>query len=108
MPSITLTVNGASKTIDAWDPDMPLLYALRNDLGLHAAKFGCGLAQCGACTVLIDDMPVRSCSIAHRRRGRAPRSSRPKGWAPPRSRTRCRPPSSPSRPRSAATAPTAW
>ncbi|SDC30669.1 nicotinate dehydrogenase subunit A [Variovorax sp. CF079] len=63
MPSITLIVNGASKSLEAWDPDMPLLYALRNDLGLHAAKFGCGLAQCGACTVLLDDMPVRSCSI---------------------------------------------
>jgi len=63
MPTITMNVNGASKTIDAWDPDMPLLYALRNDLGLHALKFGCGLAQCGACTVLLDDMPVRSCSI---------------------------------------------
>ncbi len=43
------------------EPDTPLLYVLRNDLGLNAAKFGCGLAQCGACTVLVDGKPVRSC-----------------------------------------------
>ena len=63
MPTITVIVNGVSRNIDAWDPDMPLLYALRNDLGLHAAKFGCGLGQCGACTVLIDGAPVRSCTL---------------------------------------------
>jgi aerobic-type carbon monoxide dehydrogenase small subunit (CoxS/CutS family) len=55
-----LNVNGKDHTIDA-DPDMPLLYALRNDLGLNNPKFGCGLAQCGACTVHIDGIPVRSC-----------------------------------------------
>jgi nicotinate dehydrogenase subunit A len=64
MPTITLVVNGARQAVDAWDPAMPLLYALRNDLGLHAAKFGCGLGQCGACTVLLDDAPVRSCTVA--------------------------------------------
>jgi len=63
MPTITVIVNGVSRNIDVWDPDMPLLYALRNDLGLHAAKFGCGLGQCGACTVLIDGAPVRSCTL---------------------------------------------
>jgi len=63
MASIRLTVNGAPQAIEAWDPDMPLLYALRNDLGLHAAKFGCGLGQCGSCTVLLDDAPVRSCTV---------------------------------------------
>ena len=63
MPTFSLVVNGATKTVDAWDPDMPLLYALRNQLGLHAAKFGCGLAQCGACTVLVNDAPVRSCVL---------------------------------------------
>ena len=47
-------------TVDA-DPDMPLLYALRNDIGLNNPKFGCGLAQCGACTVHIDGQPIRSC-----------------------------------------------
>ena len=63
MPAVTLDVNGAARSVDAWDPDMPLLYALRNDLGLHGAKFGCGLGQCGACTVLVDDAPVRSCTL---------------------------------------------
>ncbi|MDL9999873.1 (2Fe-2S)-binding protein [Variovorax sp. J22P240] len=63
MPTITMIVNGVSRNVDAWDLDMPLLYALRNDLGLHAAKFGCGLGQCGACTVLIDGAPVRSCTL---------------------------------------------
>ena len=47
-------------TVDA-DPDMPLLYALRNDLGLNNPHFGCGLAQCGACTVHLDGQPIRSC-----------------------------------------------
>jgi ferredoxin len=63
MPTVTLIVNGASRAVDAWDPEMPLLYALRNDMGLHAAKFGCGLGQCGACTVLVDDAPARSCTV---------------------------------------------
>ncbi|MBG9390029.1 (2Fe-2S)-binding protein [Caenimonas aquaedulcis] len=58
-----LVVNGASREVEAWDADMPLLYALRNDLGLHAAKFGCGLGQCGACTVLMGDQAVRSCLV---------------------------------------------
>jgi nicotinate dehydrogenase subunit A len=59
---ITLTVNVMSHQIDA-DPDTPLLYALRNDLGLNGAKFGCGLGQCGACTVLLDDKPAFSCLL---------------------------------------------
>ena len=63
VPTVTLIVNGASRSLEAWDPQMPLLYALRNDLALPAAKFGCGLGQCGACTVLLDDAPVRSCSV---------------------------------------------
>ena len=63
MPRYALIVNGAAKTVEAWDPDMPLLYALRNELGLHAAKFGCGLGQCGARTVLVDDAPLRSCTL---------------------------------------------
>ena len=63
MPRYQLTVNGSSREVESWDADMPLLYALRNDLGLHAAKFGCGLGQCGACTVLVDDKPVRACRL---------------------------------------------
>src|SRR5271168_1719089 len=57
---LTLDVNGTVHQIDA-DPDMPLLYALRNDIGLNNPRFGCGLAQCGACTVLVDGQPTRSC-----------------------------------------------
>ena len=61
MARFQLDVNGAARPVDAWDAEMPLLYALRNHLGLHATKFGCGLGQCGACTVLMDGKPVRSC-----------------------------------------------
>jgi nicotinate dehydrogenase subunit A len=58
--SFTLRINGESKTVQV-EPDTPLLYVLRNDLELNGAKFGCGLAQCGACTVLADGKPIRSC-----------------------------------------------
>jgi nicotinate dehydrogenase subunit A len=58
--AITIKVNGESRSVPA-EPDTPLLYVLRNDLELNGAKFGCGLAQCGACTVLIDGKAVRSC-----------------------------------------------
>jgi nicotinate dehydrogenase subunit A len=54
-------LNGSKVTVDSWDPAQPLLYVLRNSEGLHGPKFGCGLAQCGACTVLIDGKAVRSC-----------------------------------------------
>ena len=57
---VTLLVNGVSRTVDV-DPDTPLLYVLRDDLGLHGPKFGCGLAQCGACTVIMDGGAIRSC-----------------------------------------------
>ena len=60
MAKMTLRVNGKSQTVDA-EPEMPLLYALRNDLQLNGPKFGCGLAQCGACTVIIDGAAIRSC-----------------------------------------------
>jgi nicotinate dehydrogenase subunit A len=58
--AISLKVNGLSRSVPA-EADTPLLYVLRNDLGLNGAKFGCGLAQCGACTVLLDGRAVRSC-----------------------------------------------
>jgi nicotinate dehydrogenase subunit A len=59
----TLNVNGKSHQVDV-EPDTPLLYVLRDNLGLHGPKFGCGLAQCGSCTVLIDGKAVRSCTHA--------------------------------------------
>jgi nicotinate dehydrogenase subunit A len=62
--TIPLNVNGKSVKIAADDPDMPLLYALRDDLGLHGPRFGCGLGQCGACTVHVDGKAVRSCQVA--------------------------------------------
>ena len=58
--AVNIKVNGAVHSVPA-EPDTPLLYVLRNDLGLDAAKFGCGLGQCGTCTVLVDGAPVRSC-----------------------------------------------
>ncbi|MGH7301474.1 MAG: (2Fe-2S)-binding protein [Candidatus Rokuibacteriota bacterium] len=61
-PTMTLRVNGKPRSVTA-EPDTPLLYVLRNDLELNGAKFGCGLAQCGACTVLIDGKPQRSCVV---------------------------------------------
>ena len=63
MAEYKLRVNGRSVAVDSWDPDQPLLYVLRNSLALHGPKFGCGLGQCGACTVLLDGRAVRSCQI---------------------------------------------
>ena len=57
-----LTVNGQLHTVDA-DPDTPLLWVLRDHIGLTGTKYGCGIAQCGACTVHVDGMAVRSCSV---------------------------------------------
>jgi nicotinate dehydrogenase subunit A len=61
MARISLKVNGKTRVVDA-DPESPLLYILRDDLQLNGAKFGCGLAQCGACTVIMDGNAVRSCA----------------------------------------------
>jgi nicotinate dehydrogenase subunit A len=61
MAKLTLRVNGGSREVESDDPDVPLLYVLRDDLGLTGTRFGCGLAQCGACTVLVDGRATRSC-----------------------------------------------
>ncbi|WP_271895972.1 (2Fe-2S)-binding protein [Candidatus Phyllobacterium onerii] len=61
MTHFQLSVNGRQEQVSADDPEMPLLYALRNDLSLHGPRFGCGLGQCGACTVIIDGEAARSC-----------------------------------------------
>jgi nicotinate dehydrogenase subunit A len=62
MPSsVPLNVNGRATAVEVDDPDMPLLYALRNNLGLHGPRFGCGLGQCGSCIVHIDGEAIRSC-----------------------------------------------
>ena len=63
MASYNLLVNGKRQRVESWDPAQPLLYLLRNELQLHGAKFGCGLGQCGSCTVLIDDRPARACQV---------------------------------------------
>jgi nicotinate dehydrogenase subunit A len=60
MAKVSLNVNGKARTLDV-DPTTPLLYILRNDLELNGPRFGCGLAQCGACTVIVDGKAVRSC-----------------------------------------------
>ena len=62
MSNITLKVNGKTHTLDV-DPATPLLYVLRNDLSLRGPRFGCGLGQCGACTVIINGVATRSCSM---------------------------------------------
>jgi aerobic-type carbon monoxide dehydrogenase small subunit (CoxS/CutS family) len=62
MAKLSLHVNGETKEIDV-DPQMPLLWSLRDSLGLTGTKFGCGIAQCGACTVHLDGNPVRSCVL---------------------------------------------
>jgi nicotinate dehydrogenase subunit A len=62
MARISLAVNGKKQVVDV-DPDTPLLYILRNDFELNGPKFGCGLGQCGACTVIIDGNAIRSCQV---------------------------------------------
>ncbi|MEQ8688719.1 MAG: (2Fe-2S)-binding protein [Imperialibacter sp.] len=62
MPQFTLHINGSQKTVDT-EPDTPLLYVLRDDLALNGPKFGCGLAQCGSCMVLLDGRATTSCML---------------------------------------------
>ena len=62
MAAVSLKVNGRSYMVDA-DPGTPLLYVLTDDVQLNGPKFGCGLAECGSCTVLLDGEPIRSCRI---------------------------------------------
>lgn len=57
-------VNGRRVTVGSWDPEQPLLYALRGTLDLPGAKIGCGLGQCGSCTVLVDDQPTHACRVS--------------------------------------------
>jgi len=62
MATLTLRINGTARTLEV-DGDTPLLWVLRDDLGLSGTKFGCGAALCGACTVFVGDVPTRSCSL---------------------------------------------
>ena len=70
MQKYTLTINGAKQTIEA-EPNMPLLWAIRDIVGLTGTKYGCGMSQCGACTVHLDGNPVRSCSLQVSQIGKA-------------------------------------
>jgi nicotinate dehydrogenase subunit A len=63
VPTYQVSVNGQMRSVDSPDPDQPLLYVLRNDLDLTGAKFGCGLGQCGACSVLVDGQAQRACQL---------------------------------------------
>jgi nicotinate dehydrogenase subunit A len=63
MASYTFRLNGRPVSVESWDPGQPLLYVLRGPLGLHGPKFGCGLGQCGACTVMVDRQATRSCIL---------------------------------------------
>ena len=63
MATYNFRLNGRPVAVDSWDPRQPLLYALRGALRLHGPKFGCGLGQCGACTVLVDRQATRSCML---------------------------------------------
>jgi nicotinate dehydrogenase subunit A len=63
MAAVELQVNGNAVKLESWDPDQPLLYLLRNQLGFSGPKYGCGLGQCGACAVLIDGELARACTV---------------------------------------------
>ena len=102
MSSTSLKINGREHVVDV-DPDCPLLYVLRDDLAMNNPRFGCGLGQCGACTVLVDNRPVRSCLLpVSRAAGKEIVTL--EGLGNPKTRIRCRRRSSTSRSSSAATA----
>ena len=101
--TINLTVNGEAHVLEADDPDMPLLYALRDQLGLHGLHYGCGLAQCGACTVHYYGEALRSCVMPVSAVADAEIVTL-EGLGTPKSRIRCSRHSSTNRPPSAATA----
>ncbi len=106
--SVPLHVNGRDTSVEVDDPDMPLLYALRNNLGLHGPRFGCGLGQCGSCTVHVDGEAVRSCLLPLSSLQAGQRIVTLEGLgSPEHPHTPCRRRSSTSRPCSAATASTA-
>ena len=108
MATFRLRVNDRTRVITIDDPDTPLLYVLRNDLDLTGTRFGCGLAQCGACTVHVDGRAVRSCITPVRRGAGQARDDHRGARLARAARSRSRRRSSPSRPRSAATARRAW
>lgn len=100
MAKYSFRVNRRAVTVESWDPDQPLLYILRNSLGLRAAKFGCGLGQCGACSVLIDGKVARSCMTSVKQAtGRAITTL--EGLGTPENQIQFKLPSVPSKPRSA-------
>ena len=99
--TVSLTVNGA-RHVSAAAPDTPLLYVLRNDIGINSAKYGCGIAQCGACTVMLDGKAVRSCILPASAASKE--SSRWKELVPPTNCMPCKRLSSKSRLHSAVTA----
>ena len=104
--TIKLSVNGEARVLKTDDPNMPLLYALRNDLDLHGPRFGCGLAQCGACTVHDYGEPQRSCLFPISEVAGAEIVTL-EGLGTPKSRIRCSRRSSMNRQHNAATASTA-
>ena len=103
MARYNLNMNGEARVVDV-DPDTPLLYVLRDNLALKGPKFGCGLAQCGACTIHVNGEAVRSCVLPIDAASRTAQSPRWKGSGPARSRRSSSRLSSRSRRRSAAIA----
>ena len=102
-----LDVNGKAVTTSFDDPECRCYMLLRDDLGLHGPRFGCGLAQCGACTVHVDGQAARSCVSRFLDHAKTTKSSRWKGWARRKIRIRCSARSSKSRRCNAVTASTA-